>query len=119
MKTYRVASAADVPEDGCLLVTVNNIEIGIYRIDGGLYAWRNVCPHMAAPVCRGRVTGTTLTSNVYEYAYGRAGEILQCPWHGWEYDLRTGEHLAAGSRARLRGYPVVVDGLDLYVQMRT
>jgi len=95
------------------------MQVGLFRVDGRIVAWRNVCPHMAAPVCRGRVSGTTLPSAVYEYKYGRDGEILQCPWHGWEYDLVTGEHLAPGSTARLRGYPVVVEAGRVYVQTKT
>ena len=41
--------------------------------------------------------------------------MLQCPWHGWEFDLVTGEHLVTGSTARLRGYPVEVRGGAVYV----
>jgi nitrite reductase (NADH) small subunit len=109
---HPVARVEDLPDDGPLLVTVGALEIGLFRVGEQVLAWRNHCPHMAAPVCRGRVTGTLLTSDVYTYVPGRDGEVLQCPWHGWEFDLRTGRHLAAGSPARLRGYPVeVVDGV--------
>jgi nitrite reductase/ring-hydroxylating ferredoxin subunit len=101
------------------MVRLNHLEIGIYRVAGALRAYRNVCPHMGAPVCRGTVAGTTLPSNVYQYAYGRDGEILQCPWHGWEFDLVSGEHLVEHSRARLRSYPVQVRGDDVYLQTRT
>jgi nitrite reductase/ring-hydroxylating ferredoxin subunit len=55
---------------------------------------------------------------VYEYEYGPDGEILQCPWHGWEFDLLTGQHLVDGSDARLRGYPVEVHDEDVYVVTR-
>ena len=44
-------------------------------------------------MCVGKISGTTLPSPVYEYDYGREGCILRCPWHGWEFDLKTGEHL--------------------------
>lgn len=111
MTAYAVAALADIPERGGLLVTVAGLEIGLFRVGDQVRAWRNHCPHMAAPVCRGTVTGTLLTSAVYDYTPGRDGEILQCPWHGWEFDLRSGEHLAPGSSARLRNYPTeVVDG---------
>lgn len=118
MTLHRVARADEVPDNGALVAAVDGIEIGIFRVDTHFVAWRNVCPHMAAPVCRGTVAGTTLPSQVYEYRYGRDGEILQCPWHGWEFDLRTGRHLVAGSRARLRQYPVEVHGDDIYVATR-
>lgn len=115
MKRHRVASLSELPAGGNVLVTVNGLEIGLYRIGDEIRAWRNVCPHQGASVCRGTVSGTNLTAGVYEYHYGRAGEILQCPWHGWEFDLLTGHHLVHRSTARLRGYPVELDGDDIYV----
>lgn len=118
MSAHRVAREQDVPAEGPLLVTVGGLELGLFRVRGGIVAWRNHCPHMAAPVCRGVVSGTRLPSAVYEYELGRDDEVLQCPWHGWEFDLVSGEHLASGSTARLRGYPVeVVEGV-VYVQLR-
>jgi ferredoxin-NADP reductase/nitrite reductase/ring-hydroxylating ferredoxin subunit len=110
----RLADVAAVPPQGsgALTVAVDGVEVGLYRVGERIVAWRNVCPHGAAPVCRGTVDGTRLTSAVYEYEYGRDQEILQCPWHGWEFDLVTGEHLAEGSAAKLRRHPIaVVDGV--------
>ena len=110
----RLADVAAVPPQGsgALTVAVGGVEVGLYRVGERIVAWRNVCPHGAAPVCRGTVDGTRLKSAVYEYRYGRDQEILQCPWHGWEFDLVTGEHLADGSAARLRRHPIaVVDGV--------
>jgi nitrite reductase (NADH) small subunit len=112
MTAHEVARLDDIPDRGALLVTVGGLELGLFRVGTTVRAWRNHCPHMAAPVCRGAVTGTLLASGVYEYTTGRDGEILQCPWHGWEFDLETGEHLAPGSSVRLRGYPTeIVDGV--------
>jgi nitrite reductase/ring-hydroxylating ferredoxin subunit len=115
---HRVAAVADVPSDRPLIVTVGSLELGIYRIGDDIVAWRNHCPHMAAPVCRGQVTGTRLPSARYAYELGLDGRVQQCPWHGWEFDLRTGEHLAAGSTARLRGYPVEVRDGEVFVHTR-
>ncbi|WP_375425676.1 Rieske (2Fe-2S) protein [uncultured Friedmanniella sp.] len=118
MTLHRVAEEADVPAHGALLVHLGGLEIGLFRVRGEVRAWRNHCPHLAAPVCRGRVTGTLLPSAVYAYEPGRDGEVLQCPWHGWEFDLVTGRHLVTGSRSRLRGYPVEVRDGGVYVQTR-
>lgn len=68
-------------------------KIGVFNVRGNIHAYRNICPHAGAPVCEGEVTGTTLPSPVYHYDYGREGCILRCPWHGWEFDLESGEHL--------------------------
>jgi nitrite reductase/ring-hydroxylating ferredoxin subunit len=93
MKRHPVAQAAEIPTGGRRLVSVGRIEIGLFNVDGEIHAYRNACPHAGAPVCLGRVSGTSLPSRVYEYIYGKEGCILRCPWHGWEFDLRTGEHV--------------------------
>jgi nitrite reductase/ring-hydroxylating ferredoxin subunit len=83
------------------------MEIGVFNVGGKYFAYRNVCPHAGAPVCLGKICGTNLTSDVYKLEYGREGEILRCPWHGWEFDLLTGEHLV-DERTRLKSYEVEV-----------
>ena len=73
----------------------------------------NVCPHEFAPVCLGRLGGTTLPSAPGEWVWGREGEILACPWHGWEFDLFTGACLT--DRRRLRMYEVTVEDDQIIV----
>ena len=86
------------------MVTVGPLEIGVFNVGGELRAYRNACPHAGAPVCVGRIARTLLPSRVYEYLYGKEGFILRCPWHGWEFDLRTGEHVV-DPRVRLKSCP--------------
>jgi len=93
MTLHPVCPAAEIPPGSRKIVTLGKVEIGIFNVHGVYHAYRNLCPHAGAPVCQGRVGGTTLPSAVYEYEYGREGCILRCPWHGWEFDLETGEHL--------------------------
>lgn len=118
MKRHRVASLDELAV-GPTMVNVNGLEIGLYRVGDTVRAWRSSCPHQGAPVCRGTISGTNLESDVYEYKHGREGEILQCPWHGWEFDLLTGRHLVKQSKAKLHGYQVEVDGDDIYLYTRT
>lgn len=105
-----LARLEDIPPqgEGALRCTASSAPIGLFRLADRIVAWRDVCPHEAAPVCRGTVTGTRMQSSVREYRYGRHQEILRCPWHGWEFDLASGEHLAEGSGARLRRHPIEV-----------
>jgi nitrite reductase (NADH) small subunit len=105
MPKHPVAKITDLPPGGRKLVHVGKIEIGLFNVDGEIHAYRNICPHAGAPVCVGKIGGTTLPSKVYEYAFGREGCILRCPWHGWEFDLKTGEHLVDPSM-RLKKFPV-------------
>ncbi len=96
------------------LVDVKGRAVGLFNVNGRFVAALNLCPHELAPVCRGRVGGTTLPSPPGEYRWGREGEILACPWHGWEFDLTTGRALA-DPRVRLRLYPVAVEDGTLFV----
>jgi nitrite reductase/ring-hydroxylating ferredoxin subunit len=82
------------------VVAVEGIEVGVFNLDGKIVAYRNHCPHQGGPVCLGRWGGTTLPSPPGEYVFGRHGRVLVCPWHGWEFDLDTGEALF-GRRVRL------------------
>ncbi len=106
---YVVASPDELPVGARKLVEVAGRSLGLFNVQGEIVAVLNVCQHELAPVCRGRVGGTTLPSLPGEFCWGREGEILACPWHGWEFDLLTGQALA-DPRRRLRRYPVRVEG---------
>lgn len=113
---WPVAKVSDVQPGQCLLVEVKRYSIGLYNVNGDYKAVLNICPHELAPVCRGRLSGTTLPSEPGEYRWGKEGEILACPWHGWEYDLQTGKMLA-DERVRLRMYPVEVRDGTVYITL--
>jgi nitrite reductase/ring-hydroxylating ferredoxin subunit len=91
------------------IVTVGGRSIGVFNIRGQFYALRNRCPHQGAPLCLGRVKGTTLSSKPYEYVYGRDQEIIQCPWHGWEFEIATGRTYFNPHRMRVKTYDVTVE----------
>jgi len=111
MTRHPVALAGELPPGGRKLVRVGGIEIGLFNAGGAVRAYRNACPHAGAPVCLGRVSGTSMPSKVYEYIYGMEGCVLRCPWHGWEFDLRTGEHIV-DPQARLKAVAVEAESLD-------
>lgn len=111
---WPVAKASEIPPGERLLVEAKKHSIGVFNVNGTYIAALNMCPHELAPVCRGRVGGTTLPSPPGEYKWGREGEILACPWHGWEFDLTTGR-MIADERVRLRTYPVEVEDDIIYV----
>ena len=106
---HAVASLSEFPPDSKKIVKVpafgREIEIGVFNVGGKLVAYRNVCPHAGAPVCQGHVCGTTAPSQVGEYILARKNEILRCPWHGWEFDLLTGQHLV-DEKLKLKSYDV-------------
>src|SRR5215208_7604573 len=102
-----VGTVAEIPPGERKIVEIDGQSIGVFRIGEEYVAILNVCPHEFAPVCLGRVGGTTLPSAPGEWKWGREGEILACPWHGWEFDLLSGSCLT--DRRRLRMYEVTVE----------
>lgn len=108
MAVYPVAAVEELPEGTYKIVNVEGRSIGLYNVKGEYFAIHNYCPHQGAELCRGHIGGTTLESPVYEYIYGREQEIVRCPWHGWEFDLKTGKSLFS-ERVRTRTYPVRVE----------
>lgn len=111
---WPVASRDEIPEGERKIVKVKNHSIGVFNVNGEYVAVLNMCPHELAPVCLGPVGGTTLPSMPGEWKWGREGEILSCPWHGWEFDLLTG-CAVADPKIRVRRYPVEVEGETVYV----
>jgi nitrite reductase (NADH) small subunit len=112
---WPVAKATEIPPGARKIVEIEGRSIGLFNVHGTFVAVLNVCPHQQAPVCRGRLGGTTLPSPPGEFRWGRDGEILACPWHGWEFDLLTGRALA--DRRRLRLYPVTVEDDTVFVTL--
>lgn len=93
--------------------------IGVYNIGGELFALRNVCPHEGAPLCRGPQRAHIRAERAggrYRFVYERPGEIVVCPWHEWEFDVRTGRALH-DSRQRVKTYPVAAEGDDLVLYL--
>jgi nitrite reductase (NADH) small subunit len=88
---------------------LSGLSVGVVRTQSGWYAIRNRCPHQLAPLCRGVVTGTMLPGAPDEMHFGMAGQVVRCPWHGWEYDLETGKSVFATSRTKVATYPVTLD----------
>jgi nitrite reductase/ring-hydroxylating ferredoxin subunit len=101
------------------IVTVGGRSIGVFNVQGRFYALRNRCPHQGAPLCRGRIKGTTLPGRPYEYVYGRDQEIIQCPWHGWEFEIATGRTYFNPHRMRVKTYDVTVESVQDDVTLET
>ena len=91
-------------------------EIGVVRrADGQVDAVRNWCPHKGAPICKGPLTGTMLPGEPGTLTWGRDGEILRCPWHGFEFEIATGARPYSDSRMHLRVYPARIEDGEIWV----
>jgi nitrite reductase/ring-hydroxylating ferredoxin subunit len=106
MPRHVVARAAEIPPGSRKLVHVAGRDIVILNVEGELFALSDKCPHKGGSLARGKLTGAVTSSEPGSYEYSRRGEILRCPWHGWEFDVRTGRSWCDPERMRLMNYAV-------------
>ncbi len=109
MAKHIIGTVNEIPTGKRKIVDVGGRSIGVFNVNGEFYALRNSCPHQGGPLCRGQLAGTMLPSRPGEYRWGRDGEILRCPWHGWEFDVTTGKSFFNPHRLRVRSYQVTVE----------
>lgn len=108
MPRYVVASTADIPPGARKRVEVRGRPILIFNLSGEFFGLLDRCPHQGSPLCGGTLIGRTMSSRPGEYEYSRPGEVLRCPWHGWEFDVRTGQSYCEPEAVRVTNYPVGV-----------
>ena len=111
MTVHVVGRADSIAEDQHQVFDIAGRSVVVYRIGNEYFAILNYCPHQGARMCKGPVCGTNIPSEVYEYNFGRKGEIVRCPWHGWEFDIKTGNALAPIKQKLLRYEVVIADGM--------
>ena len=104
-----VAKASEVLPGAMKLVTVADREIGIFNLAGEYFALANRCPHSGGPLCIGKVVSLVQSSGPGDYRLVRAQEFLRCPWHGWEFDIRTGQSWCDPNDLKARAFPVTVE----------
>lgn len=108
MSRHVVAKAGEIAPGTSKLVTVKNREIGIFNVKGSYYALANRCPHEGGSLCAGRITGLVQSAGPGEYSMIRKGEFLRCPWHGWEFEIATGQSYCDPQTVRARQFNVEV-----------
>lgn len=119
LERFCAGQVEDIPTGSMKLVELGGREIGLTRLpDGAVCAVHNICPHKGAPICRGKVGGTWPPSQPGELTFERRDEVLVCPWHGFEYDLRTGAELYETGRTRLLLVPTEVEDGQVMVSLR-
>jgi len=106
---YVVAAVDEIPPGGRKIVEVGGRSIGVFNLGDGFFALRNRCPHQGGPLCEGRTWGALEGDQPGQFRHSRGGEILACIWHGWEFDIRTGQSWCDPARLRVRSYDVEVE----------
>lgn len=96
----KVMSRNDVPVGGGTTVTIDDKRIAVFCVAGQFFALNGVCPHRGGPLGEGELEGT----------------IVTCPWHGWEFDVTTGQS-PINPAACVESFPIKLEGDDLYLQI--
>jgi len=109
-----VAAVADFPAGTRRRIEIDGRAIVVLNIAGEYFALLDRCPHKGGSLASGVLTGLVSSPTPGEYAYLKQGEILRCPWHGWEFDVRTGQSFCSGLKTRARPLPVhIAPGSDI------
>src|SRR5436309_525995 len=120
MDEISVGKADSFPDPGRSVVKIGEGEIGVFRINGDFVAYENVCPHMAGPVCQGKMIRRVMeliAEDKTSLGLGFAEHLnIVCPWHGYEFDILTGRH-QGNPRMRLRAVAVSVRDGEVFVRV--
>ncbi|MHB1809866.1 MAG: Rieske (2Fe-2S) protein, partial [Solirubrobacteraceae bacterium] len=101
------------------LVRAGGRELAVFHVDGEFYALLNRCPHQGGPLCQGELARPITSTRPGEYVV-EEGHLIACPWHGWEFDLRSGRSFFDPRRFRTRRFPVEIeDGRSICEQLQT
>ena len=101
------------------IVTAGDQEIGVFRHEGRYYAYSNYCLHQGGPACEGliiaKVEERIMPDKTSRGLYFSDTDVnFVCPWHGYEYDIKTGE-CVSDRKLKLRSYKIVEKGDEVYV----
>ena len=83
--------------------------IGVFRVEDEFFAIRNRCPHQGGPLCEGRLSAWAVSNGPGQVRMEGPPRLVACPWHGWEYDLETGQSFMGPGETRVKAYDVAVE----------
>jgi len=109
MARYIVGTIEEILPGQRKIVEIGGRSVGVFNVNGEYFAVLNRCPHQGGSLCSGRQSGVVTSTRPGEYVTSRSGEIIRCPWHGWEFDLRTGQSWFDPRAVRVRRYDVSVE----------
>jgi len=104
-----VAALSEFPPGERRIVSVGGRSIGVFRIGERFYGIRNRCPHQGGPLCLGHVLGDAVADEPGRARVSENPLRIACPWHGWEYDLASGQSFIGGSEPGVKSYGVELE----------
>ena len=120
MAEVYVGKTADLKDGERRIVKTAKGEIGLFVEGGSYHAYANLCPHQGGPACEGvmmnKVVDIIAKDRTYQGQTFSDVRHIVCPWHGYEYDLKTGE-CAGDRKMKLRKFDVVRKGDDVFIKV--
>ena len=119
MADLYVGRAEEFEDRDRKIVAQGTLEIGVFHVGGEFYAYENNCVHQGGPVCQGRILNRVVEmisddKTSQGLAWSEDDVHIVCPWHGYEFNLRTGVH-PGYKNARLRPFDVKLKDGEVYV----
>ena len=68
------ASVTEIPVGSSKIVSHKRMELALFHTEEGYFCIENFCPHAGGPLGEGCLQGYMVT----------------CPWHSWDFDVRSG-----------------------------
>ena len=96
----RIASVVETPPGSARELVAEGRVIALFNVEGTFHALDGVCPHAGGPLGQGQLDGC----------------IVTCPWHGWQFDVTTGQHCLTET-IQHASFPVTVEGDDVFVEL--
>jgi 3-phenylpropionate/trans-cinnamate dioxygenase ferredoxin subunit len=96
-----VAKTNEIEPGEGKLIEVEGNEIALFNCDGSFYAIDNECTHLGGPLCEGDLEG----------------DRVICPWHGAEFDVKTGNVLGPPAEESVKSYKVRVDSDSIKIEI--
>jgi nitrite reductase/ring-hydroxylating ferredoxin subunit len=96
----RIAAVDEIPPGTGKELIAEDRVIALFNVDGNFHAMDGVCPHAGGPLGEGELTGNVVT----------------CPWHGWQFEVATGKHCLTANIQHTT-FPVTVEGNEIFVEL--
>jgi len=100
-KLVKITETKNLEPGKAAAFDVEGQRIALFNVGGTFYAIDDTCPHSAGPLSDGPIEGTTVS----------------CPWHGAQFDIKTGNVLSPPADEGVKSYKVVVEGIDIKVEI--
>lgn len=115
---HLVCDYNDLKVVGKKAVSIDRKPIVVVRSNSGeVYALRDVCPHKGPCLSAGMMDKSCSGSDVGEYIFEQEKEVLRCPWHSWEFDIKTGQSLFDPERVKVKTYEVTIENDKVFVEV--